>query len=199
MPTNAASSAGGRLASLVAEAEASADGRAWYARAPLLAYFAWVLVRQTSDPMYGSIFEGLNLVLHEIGHVVFGPFGQVAMVAGGSLFQCLCPLLAALVFYRQRDFFAIAICSCWLSTNLFGVARYVADARALSLPLVSLGSGEPIHDWNFLLERAGLLSHDLQIARVFSLASILAMAAGLVGGGWLCWRMAVNRGRGTDD
>jgi len=36
-----------------------------------------------------------------------------------------------MMFFRQRDYFAIAFCLGWLSTNLVGVGFYMADANAM--------------------------------------------------------------------
>ncbi|MCH7911408.1 MAG: hypothetical protein IIB38_17570 [Candidatus Hydrogenedentes bacterium] len=50
-------------------------------------------------------FSWLNLGFHEIGHIVFSPLGMFMGILGGSLLQCLVPLLSTIMFYRQRDFF----------------------------------------------------------------------------------------------
>src|SRR5207253_2494489 len=47
---------------------------------------------------------------------------------------------------RQPDWFAVTFSGAWLATNLYGVATYVADAREMDLPLVTVGGGEPGHD-----------------------------------------------------
>lgn len=45
------------------------------------------------------------------------------------------------------------------------MAAYIADARAMDLPLVSPFAGdEIIHDWNWLLSEMGWLAHDQGIA-----------------------------------
>jgi len=134
--------------------------------------------------------DALNFGIHEMGHVVFAPFGDFLCAAGGSLLQCLAPVAAALVFLRQRDYFAIAFALGWLGTNLYGVAVYVADARSRALPLLGLGSGEPQHDWNFLLGRLGLLRSDRFLAGVLRLGGGLAFALALALGAWLLVRMA---------
>ena len=47
------------------------EGRRWIWRAPLLVFFAYIAVRHLADPLYTSIFGGINLGIHELGHVVF--------------------------------------------------------------------------------------------------------------------------------
>ncbi len=182
--------AAGLVASLRSEAVEWCRGRSWAPRVPLLAYFAYALVRHWADPMYADWFKPLNLGIHELGHFLFRPLGMFLSIAGGSVTQCLVPVLSMAMFRRQGDWFAIAVCFGWLSLNLFDVATYAADARSLSLPLVSPGGGEVYHDWNYLLEKLGLLRWDGAIAFLMRTAATAAMAAGLAGGGWLLWRMA---------
>ncbi|MEX2281149.1 MAG: hypothetical protein WEE89_01550 [Gemmatimonadota bacterium] len=97
--------------------------------------------------------------------------------------------MVAYLFYRQRDFFAIAIAACWLSTNFFGVATYAADALTQQLPLVSPGGADPEHDWGYLLTRWNKLSKARQFGQAFRAVASFSMLAGLAGGGWLLWRM----------
>ena len=134
---------------LMQEAIEWCKGKNWMVRAPLLAYFAYVLFRHLSDPLYSSIIGGINLGIHELGHMVFGIFGQGISVAGGTIFQLALPVFAGFNFYRQRDFFAIALSFGWLSTNFFNIATYIADARRQELPLVSIGGGAVWHDWEY--------------------------------------------------
>jgi len=165
------------------------EKRWWHWRLPFLLFFAYILVRHLASPDYQSIFKGLNLGIHELGHMVFGLLGEFIGVAGGTLLQCLVPIGSMVMFLRQRDFFAIAVCFGWLSTNLFDVATYAGDARAMELPLVSPGVGDVVHDWNYLLGHLGLLQADQAITFLFRAGAVLSMAICLVAGGWLLWRM----------
>ena len=178
-----------RLARLRAEALDWARGRNGWVRLPLLLWFAWILVRHLRDRSYDSLFGGLNLGIHEAGHLLFGWLGEFLGIAGGTILQLAAPVIAGVLFRRQRDWFAVAVASCWLATNLFEVARYAGDARARRLPLVSPTSGDPIHDWGYLLGRMGLLRHDLAIAGGLRFLAAVAMLAGLAAGCWLVWHM----------
>jgi len=111
------------------------------------------------------------------------------MVAGGSILQCLVPIISIFIFYRQRDFFAISISFGWLSTNLFYIATYIADSRSMSLPLVSPFGCEPLHDWNYILGKMGMLNYDTALASFIRLMAIVSMLICLVYGGWLVWLM----------
>jgi hypothetical protein len=125
-----------------------------------------------------TLLDGVDLAVHETGHLVFGPFGEFIGVAGGTLFQLLIPAAFAISFWRRGDQHAACVALWWVAQSCGNVATYVADARAQELPLV--GGGE--HDWAYLLGETGLLSRDLQIAhdiRVF--AVLLMIAAGIWG------------------
>jgi hypothetical protein len=177
-----------------ATAEAS-RGRVWWYRIPLLVPLAWILYRHLADSEYGSIFAGINLAIHEGGHLFFMWFGSDFLaVAGGTLLQCICPIVTGTMFYKQRDFFAIGVACFWLGTNFAHIAPYAADARAQLLPLVSPFPGAPGHDWNYLLSTLGLLQQDGVIGGAFRIAGIVTMGAGLFGSLWVLRIMArVNR------
>ena len=165
-------------------------GRAWQWRLPLLAVLAWIGVRHLADPTYWSIFMGLTLAFHEVGHILFSPFGETLTIAGGSITQLVVPIAATWMLRRQRDWFGVAVGGCWLSYSFCNLATYVNDARSGDLPLVGLGDGEPIHDWNWLLDAAGWLHYDHAIAHALRLGAALILALSVGGGAWLCRRMA---------
>ena len=95
------------------------------------------------------------------------------------------------MFWRQPDYFALPICGAWLATNLYNVATYLGDARAMELPLVTVGDAESvIHDWNYLLGATGLLRLDAFLA-----GGVRVVAFGLLWGSlslavWMLVRMA---------
>jgi hypothetical protein len=128
----------------------------------LLALWAVSVVR---EPDAWRFIDGVNLLLHEAGHPVFGFFGEFVTALGGTLMQLLFPLAFAVHFRRTRQPFAAAVSLAWLGENFFNVARYAADARAQALPLVG-GDGTQ-HDWAYLLGRLGLLPHDQAVAQTF--------------------------------
>lgn len=173
-------------------------GRMWAPRLLLLFYMTWVLFQSLRDPLYQSLFKALNLGIHELGHLVTTPLGPFISIASGSLFQCLAPLVGAVMFLRQRDWFALGVAAWWLGTNLHDVAAYAGDARSQSLPLVTpFGGAEIIHDWHYLLSRTGLLEHDHVLAAILRLGGFLAMLAGIAWGaltvGWMIRDRPKNR------
>lgn len=50
-------------------------------------YFLWC----ACDPRRRRLIDGVNLVIHEAGHAVLSPFGELPTVAGGSLLQVIVP------------------------------------------------------------------------------------------------------------
>lgn len=170
----------------------SSQGRSWVLRTILWCGLAYLFCRHLRDPEYGSIFEGLNLGIHEFGHLICMPFGQWIGVAGGSAVQCLVPVISLFMFHRQEDYFAFAFSFIWLGTNLYGVSRYIGDATVMILPLVTPfggGEGEVIHDWHYLLKSVDLLAWDRTLAAATSLAGSLSMSFGLAWGLWILWIM----------
>lgn len=179
---------------LMGRAKAWSAGKAWWWRLPLLLWFGYILVLHIKDPRYTSILGSLNLGIHELGHLLFGWAGQTASLLGGTFTQLAAPFLGIWNFLRQDDYFACSLCLGWLSTNLFNVSGYIADARTMELPLVApFGVASVIHDWNFLLEKFGLLSYDHAIAGAVWFLAILSMLGCLIAGGWLLWQMVCSR------
>ena len=172
------------------DAVAWAAGRLWWPRALLLAYLAYAGWRHHAESEYGSIFSGLTLAIHELGHVLFGFLGEWLGIAGGSITQLAAPAAVALMFLRQRDYFGVAVGGAWLSISLSNLAVYVADARAEALPLYSLGGGDPVHDWNYLLGSLHLLPQDAAIAGAVRTAALGSLALSVLLGAWLCAVMA---------
>jgi len=186
------------LAGLRAEIREWCRGRSWIWRAPLVLYFAWALWRRLKDPLWGDLFSGITLGIHELGHLLLAWGPMFLGVAGGSLFQVAAPVAAGFVFHRQRDWFGITVAAAWLSSSLHGLAAYVGDARARELPLLGLFP-DPIHDWEWMLGRMGLLSWDRGLASVLRAASGVIGFAAVIAGGWICWEMGRLKGAASSE
>lgn len=184
------------------DSAAWATGKWWWARLPLSLYFGVVFSRHVfGTGPYRSLFDGINLGIHELGHAVFRPFGEFMHMSGGTILQLAAPVAAGIVFLRQRDYFGISVALCWLATNFWGVAEYVGDARALKLDLVApgmgvmpAGEGGILHDWNHLLGPMGLLPYDQHFAFFFKTCAVASMLTGLVYGAWLMFVMFTRKG-----
>ncbi len=106
----------------------------------------------------------VNTGFHEGGHLIMIPFWSFLHILGGSVFQCLTPLIFAWIFYyRESNKFATMFCLWWMGQNFTDVAIYIADARTRSLPLISDMWPES-HDWYNLLSMMDMLRYDDAIA-----------------------------------
>jgi len=143
----------------------------------------WVYVLTDKDG-YLVILDTFNLLVHEAGHVVFMPFGNTLSLMGGSLLQCLMPAAFCISFRRTRQPAGFAVSGIWLGENFLNVARYVADAKEMALPL--LGGG--IHDWNTLLSGTFLLRYCRVLGGVLVLLGWIVMLASAAWYGRLYWR-----------
>lgn len=169
-------------------------GKVWWVRAPALLVLLWILRGCLGDAEHTSIFDGVNLAFHEMGHAAFSWLGvRILTVAGGTIFQLGIPLAAgAYLLHKQRDPFGAAVCLFWPGTALFSAGVYAADARAQALPLVSpFGPVDSdSHDWTVMLMKYGMLSRDQEIGAALRASGVVAMVAALAGGAWVLRVMA---------
>jgi hypothetical protein len=142
-------------------------------------------------PLLGSV----NLAIHEFGHYLFMPFGEMMTILGGSLFQVLFPLVFVWYFLygkeEHRDKHAATVSLWWTSISLLNVAIYAADARAGQLMLLSGATAEDDpdgHDWRNLFSMWGVLNRDTVYAGYMrdlaALMCIVSIGCGL----YLAWR-----------
>jgi hypothetical protein len=141
-------------------------------------YFVWIAL----DPMQGSFLDNVDLPIHEFGHLLFRPFGEFMMVAGGSLFQVIFPAVFVGYFIWQRSFYSAAIVLFWVGQSILNVWVYAADAVVMRLVLTSgfTGSEGSFHDWNYLLTATGLIASTKMVAGVIRFAGTLVIIASSV-------------------
>jgi hypothetical protein len=137
----------------------------------LLIYF----LNYALNPASGHFIDGVSLLIHEAGHIIFMPFGQFLYVAGGSLLQLIIPLLFIIYFYRRNDKFACFLLLFWLGQNLINISVYAGDAVAMKLPLLTEDSSN--HDWNYLLIYLGWLHYTKTVAAIIFYSGILGLFA----------------------
>jgi hypothetical protein len=141
-------------------------------------YFLWCAY----DPWQWHLIDGVNLVIHEAGHIVFGPFGEFMMIAGGSLFQVIMPALFVGYFVYQRQFYSAALVLFWVGESILNVSVYAADSIALQLPL--LGGSDSMHDWNYLLTSLNMLQSTSTVAGIIRALGTLTIISAAVGSFW---------------
>src|SRR6476619_5980707 len=138
-------------------------------------YFGWIAL----VPMQGCFLDTVDLPIHETGHLLFRPFGQFLMVAGGSLFQVIMPAVFVGYFVWQRSFYSAAIVLFWVGQSILNVWVYAADAVVMQLVLTSgfTGSEGSFHDWNYLLTATGLISSTKTVASIIRWAGTFTIIA----------------------
>lgn len=136
------------------------------------------------EPGFVFLVDHANLLFHKAGHPFVGLFSQQLEPYGGTLGQLVFPCILAVSFWRKGPVLSCASAVIWFFENWLNLARYLADARRLELPLV--GGGD--HDWNTILTRWDILQYDIQIATVVKIIGWLGMVGAWVWGCWLGWR-----------
>ncbi len=127
-----------------------------------------------------SFMHGPNLIFHEAGHVIFWFFGDFIMILGGSLGQCLMPIIVMYTFlFKEKNPFGASIWLWWLGQNLIDVALYISDASARSLPLIG-GMSEEAHDWGNLLTMTGLLKYDFTFGIITHYSGMILMLLAII-------------------
>lgn len=161
---------------------------------------------------YGQVplLSGINLAIHEFGHMLFQPFGipilgDTMVILGGSLSQVMFPLIFVGYFLygkkEHRDTHAATICLWWASMNVLSVAVYAADARARQLMLITGATGEDdpdSHDFFNLFAQWGVLNRDTIYAGRLRALAFLMFATSVVIGLWAASRSR-SEPRTTDE
>ena len=132
-----------------------------------LIFYAAFLVYAFSAHGGFLFIDNANLVVHEGGHNLFGWFGPTLGLWGGTLLQWLVPFLLAVYFFTQRQVTGFVFCLFFFFENWLYTATYMADARAMALPLVTTGDPDFVeHDFNAIFSSLGVLAYDTRIAAV---------------------------------
>ena len=145
-------------------------------RVPALVLLSWFTLSHMMMKGQWVFVDNFNLLLHEAGHVFFSWGSENLHIMGGSIGQLMWPaFFAGYFWFMRRELFAVAVCVWWFGENLMNIARYMADAVVMELPLV--GGGE--HDYNNLFSNWGVLDHCVAIANTTRLFGVILMLAGL--------------------
>jgi len=141
-----------------------------------------------SEPGFVFGLDQANLLFHEAGHPFVGLFNHRLEAYGGTLGQLTFPVILAVSFWRKQQALAFAVSVIWFFENWLNIARYMADVRALQLPLV--GGGD--HDWNTIFSRWHVLQCDTDIAGVVRFIGWAGMVLPVL---WIIWRWWRDRSR----
>lgn len=128
-------------------------------------------------PLQGSFLDFIDLPVHETGHLLFRPFGEFMMIAGGSLFQIIVPATFAGYFVWKEQYYSAAIVLFWVGQSILNVFVYANDAVAMQIVLTSglTGSEGSFHDWNYLLTETGLINSTKTVAGLIRFAGTLVI------------------------
>jgi hypothetical protein len=133
--------------------------------------------------------SGVDLGIHEFGHMVMflGPWVLTALA--GSLFQVAVPLaLGGYFLFARRQPVAAALCVAWAASSARNVAVYIGDAPYQRLEL--WGGDGVLHDWAQILagrpmQYAGALATGVEVMAWMLFAAALALAVAPVVAGVL--------------
>jgi hypothetical protein len=130
----------------------------------------------------GSLFiDTANLIVHEGGHNLFRWFGPTLCLWGGTILQWAVPFLLATNFFTQRATAGFVFSLFFFFENWLYTATYMADARAMILPLVTTGDPEfAEHDFHAICSSLGVLNYDTTIAAVIRLLGWCGMLATVI-------------------
>jgi hypothetical protein len=151
-----------------------------------LGFSCFLLLIFCSQPGFVPVLDHANLLFHEAGHPLVGLFSTRLEPYGGTIGQLLFPATLVVIFWRRGEAFGVATGGLWFFENWFNIARYLADARNMELPLV--GGGD--HDWNTILLRWNLLPYDTSIASVMRVIAWVGIAVTCA---WVLWRTVLDR------
>lgn len=133
-----------------------------------------------------TFIHNINLVFHEAGHAVFRFFGRFMHIFGGTLLQCLIPLIVMAQFIRQKDNFEASIGLWWFGQNFIDVSPYIYDAWDRKLMLLGGVTGRDHpggHDWYNLLTSMNSLDNYAEIASfVGNLGKVIMFLSFIWGG-----------------
>ena len=145
----------------------------------LSVYFLWIVYA----PLNGSFLDLVDLPIHETGHLLFRPFGEFMMIAGGSLFQVMMPVVFVGYFVWYERYYSAAIVLFWVGQSVLNVFVYAADAVVMQIVLLGglTGSEGSFHDWNYLLTATRLINSTKTVAGLIRiLGTLTIIAAGIL-------------------
>jgi hypothetical protein len=156
-----------------------------------LVFYVWFLIYAFNKHGGFLFIDSANLVVHEGGHPLFSWFGPTLGLWGGTILQWMVPFLLAIYFFRERQAAGFVFCLFFFFENWLYTATYMADARAMELPLVTTGDPEfARHDWNTIFSSLGVLPYDTRIASVVNFLGWCGMLATTA---WLASRLRTTK------
>lgn len=144
--------------------------------AAVVAYAALYAV----NPQYLGALNAVTEAVHQGGHGVFDEFTDVAGALGGTIAQIGLPLIITAALFLAGIRYGAALGLAWLAQNLFSVAGYMSDAVEKKLELPAAEAGR--HDWNYLLDRFGVLENAEFLSGAIHMLGFVALVIAAIAG-----------------
>lgn len=139
---------------------------------------------ENSNNLIVSAMYMINFGVHEVSHVITAFLPPILTAAAGSIGEVSFTLLLLFATIKEKAYFAAVFAAQWVMLGFMSAGRYMADARAQTLPLI--GPGETVtHDWYFVFSQLGWLGADTLIGGTVKIIGIGIGAAGLLFGLYL--------------
>ena len=165
----------------------------WQLRVPVVLFMLWlgyhVGLSRTAREASNLFSNGIDLGIHELGHLVTCWLPDLLCALAGTVAQCAAPLVAAFSFFRKKILFETCFCIWWCGENMICSSYYIGDAKSMSLQLVTPFGGEAQHDWNYILRTIGMLRWDTAIAFSVRALGTLLLLGGILLGIAVLWAM----------
>jgi len=161
----------------VADLSPTLQAVACIATALVVVALAWLSV---ANRAIVPLLWGVDLGIHEFGHMVtfWAPWRVTA--AAGSVFQVTVPFALGCYFlFARRQLLSAALCLAWAGTSARNVAAYIADAPYQQLSL--WGGPGVMHDWAQLLagramQHADAFAGTVEVSAWLLIATALCLA-----------------------
>lgn len=153
----------------------------WAAAAVTVAVLAWLSFTRNG---WVPFLSGVDLGVHEFGHLIFVWAPDLWVALAGSLVQAAAPAGLAAYFLWRGDRLAVVLMVGWLGMSLHNVSVYIRDATRMELPLFGDDGSGAGHDWRNILGGLGWLDHTVGIAGMVTAWSVVAFITALGLAGW---------------
>jgi hypothetical protein len=167
----------------------------WAAAAVVVLLVAWLSFTRAG---WVPFLSGVDLGVHEFGHMVFMWAPALWMSLAGSLVQVAAPAALAGYFWWRRDRLAVVLLVAWVGMSLNNVSVYIRDATRMQLALFGDDGSGAGHDWRNILGDLGWLEHTDAISALVRFGSVVAFLGALGLAAWFA-REDLGPTRSRDD
>jgi hypothetical protein len=153
----------------------------WAAAATVVLLVAWLSFTRAG---WVPFLSGVDLGVHEFGHMIFMWAPALWMSFAGSLVQVAAPAALAGYFWWRRDRLAVVLMVAWVGMSLNNVSVYIHDATRMQLALFGDDGSGAGHDWRNILGGLGWLEHTDTITGLVRFGSVVAFLVALGLAAW---------------